>query len=684
MLRPLFLMVIIQLVLLAATARGEWPGDTTGGLPICVSNYVASRPALTTATDGTVFVAWEDHRSSHTITDRDIYIQKLNASGTIQWVADGIPAASAPYSQAAPVLIADGVGGVILVYTNQHLDGDGSSFGAAQRLDPSGNLLWSDNGTPICSVRTSPDVPDYQVIADGSGGAFVMWRELELGETCIEAHVLLQHVTESGLTPWGLMGIDVSGPIACSVTPRLIADGQGGAIVVWNSEDIWAQRIASNGQSLWQPGGVLVCGAWNTQQAPSVATDGNGGAIIVWDDNRFLHYGGIASVFAQRIDASGTASWAADGIPIQAFTGGFDIQLDVASDADGGAVVFRGTNLSSFPGWRAQRLRHDGSAYWAPEGIELAGGSPVLDAVSGAIGHAVIVWQSYDTAPRINAQRIAPDGTPSWAVPVGKPGRAILVNQPYQAFATAEDGAGGMVMSWWQSDPPGIYAQRVRASGALGASFVDTSDQPLLVRRGANRVGYSVKNTYPGAEQFRCDVSGDELLAFVIEDSDDSYKPDDYVQFDLGYEEVVDRDLWVRVDATASPGDTLLIGLTAFASGAPEDKDSCTITVVVTDEIVSIPDNAPRASLGNCYPNPFNPSMTIEFALPDKQHVTLVIYDSAGRRVRTLVDEVAVQGISRISWDGRNDSGSLVASGIYFVRLKSNGDTMTRKIALLK
>jgi hypothetical protein len=69
------------------------------------------------------------------------------------------------------------------------------------------------------------------------------------------------------------------------------------------------------------------------------------------------------------------------------------------------------------------------------------------------------------------------------------------------------------------------------------------------------------------------------------------------------------------------------------------------------------------------FPNPFNPSTTIAFSLKDAGNVNLTIYDVAGRRVRNLVDEHRDRGVYKITWDGMNDSGSRVASGVYFYKM---------------
>jgi len=87
--------------------------------------------------------------------------------------------------------------------------------------------------------------------------------------------------------------------------------------------------------------------------------------------------------------------------------------------------------------------------------------------------------------------------------------------------------------------------------------------------------------------------------------------------------------------------------------------------------------------LGN-YPNPFNATTTISYSLPQNAEVNLVIYNVAGQKVRTVIEGNQSAGIHSLVWDGRNDSGQPVASGIYFYRLKAGELTSTRRMTLLK
>ncbi len=88
--------------------------------------------------------------------------------------------------------------------------------------------------------------------------------------------------------------------------------------------------------------------------------------------------------------------------------------------------------------------------------------------------------------------------------------------------------------------------------------------------------------------------------------------------------------------------------------------------------------------LSQNYPNPFNPSTTIQFKVPDAVDVRLRVYDVGGRLVRTLVDEQKKPNVYKVVWDGHDNNGSRVASGVYFYKLEAGAFVKTRKMVILK
>ncbi len=84
------------------------------------------------------------------------------------------------------------------------------------------------------------------------------------------------------------------------------------------------------------------------------------------------------------------------------------------------------------------------------------------------------------------------------------------------------------------------------------------------------------------------------------------------------------------------------------------------------------------------FPNPFNPRVTIRFALPEAAPTSVVIYDLAGRKVRTVVDDVLPAQVHEVSWSGNDETGRKVAAGVYFYMVTSGEHRSVGRMALVK
>jgi len=116
-------------------------------------------------------------------------------------------------------------------------------------------------------------------------------------------------------------------------------------------------------------------------------------------------------------------------------------------------------------------------------------------------------------------------------------------------------------------------------------------------------------------------------------------------------------------------------------SGIFTELEVTTILGIGDDRGGLLPD---QFSLAQNYPNPFNPSTTIAYNLNNTGRARLEIINIIGQPIRTLFDEVRFAGIGHAVWDGRNERGDVVPTGIYFYRLTQETDTQIRKMVLLK
>jgi hypothetical protein len=104
-----------------------------------------------------------------------------------------------------------------------------------------------------------------------------------------------------------------------------------------------------------------------------------------------------------------------------------------------------------------------------------------------------------------------------------------------------------------------------------------------------------------------------------------------------------------------------------------------------TTGVKNVSANTPHIfELSNNYPNPFNPSTIIQYSVPTNGLVSLFVYNILGQRVRTLANSPMAAGQYSVTWDGRNDAGSMLSSGVYFYRLQAGSMAIVKKMLLLK
>jgi hypothetical protein len=112
------------------------------------------------------------------------------------------------------------------------------------------------------------------------------------------------------------------------------------------------------------------------------------------------------------------------------------------------------------------------------------------------------------------------------------------------------------------------------------------------------------------------------------------------------------------------------------------------ITAYVSDMPVGIKNESGTIpltfELSQNYPNPFNPSTVISYQIPQSEMVTLEIFNTLGQRVRTLVNENQESGRYEVQWDGKNNSGNSLSSGVYLYRLNAGNYIKTLKMILLR
>ncbi|UCF05458.1 MAG: hypothetical protein JSV33_00015 [bacterium] len=433
------------------------------GIPALQAHWVEDGVAICTALDdqiipeiapdglGGALITWKDNRNGN----YDIFAQRVDASGNVQWIANGIDICIASGGQDDPVILSDGHGGAIITWDDYRSDNDVY----AQRVDHWGNVKWSTGGILIGTGR------DPCMVSDGSGGAIIAWER--------GADIYAQRIDSSGTELWTAGGVAICVALNSQLGPAISSDEASGAVISWidfrNVQgDIYAQRVDSSGTVQWMDDGIPICTAPDEQTGfIAITSDGSGGAIIAWDDYRSgTHY----DIYAQRITGSGSRPWPTNGVPICTVSGDKYCRGS-CSDGSGGAIITWMDLRTADSDIYAQAIDTSGSVRWTVDGAAIcvapnSQGDPVI--IPDGSGGAIIVWNDGRNGNTdIYAQKVGASGSMHWT----DNGVALSTAPNSQSLVRiASDGSGGAITTWMDNRSGGydIYAQRIERDGRWG------------------------------------------------------------------------------------------------------------------------------------------------------------------------------------------------------------------------
>jgi len=462
------LISLAALVALASVALA-WSNDPTVNTAICTASSYQAQPHI--ASDGSdgAIITWVDLRSGYP----DIYAQRVDSAGAVQWNANGAAICAVGGIQGNPEIASDGSGGAIITWGDTR---SGTWDIYAQRVNSAGEVQWNANGVVISTFLGEP--PDHEIASDGSEGAIITWHDDRGGWENYDIYA--QRVDSAGAVQWTANGVAICTASGRQMHPTIVGDGSEGAIITWYDDrsgppyDIYAQRVDAAGDVQWLADGVAICIASGSQGAPEILGDGSGGAIITWDDRR----SGDWDIYAQRVDASGAVQWLANGVAISTASGeqGY---AEIVGDGSAGAIITWDDGRDDPNGGfdpigdiYAQRVDAAGDVQWLADGVAIStasGDQSYPQIVGDGSAGAIITWDDTRSGNSdIYAQRVNHSGTPLWTAN----GVAISTASGEQSYPQIVGaGSGGAIITWDDTrsgiDNWDIYAQRVNADGSL-------------------------------------------------------------------------------------------------------------------------------------------------------------------------------------------------------------------------
>jgi hypothetical protein len=452
-------LLILQISLLSiVSSYSQWSNDPTINNPIGATVAYQINPSITTDGSGGAIIVWDDYLSA----EYRVYAQRINNAGFIQWPVNGILISNTTYDFSHPQIIPDNVGGAIIVWEDLRSGTNKNIY--AQRINSSGVIQWTTNGISICSAIGDQTIPN--IISNGSGGAIISWTDNRTGNL----NVYAQLVDSFGITQWTTDGVAISAATGNQSKISSVSDNNGGTIFIWEdgrngtNNDIYSQRINSAGIVQWTPDGIPICVATGYQYSPKIVSDNIGGAIATWQDDR----GSSQDIYVQRVNASGVNQWTSDGVVICS-EGDIQVNPSIATDETGGAILSWEDSRNGASDIYAQKINSIGTIQWATNGIAICNATNIQlypQMIPDGSGGAIITWQDYRNANfDVYAQRINDIGNIQWGID----GVAVSIASGEQySPQIISDNNNGAIMTWKDVRADGdIYAQKINLNGII-------------------------------------------------------------------------------------------------------------------------------------------------------------------------------------------------------------------------
>ncbi len=374
---------------LSATDSSLWKQN---GIPISIADRNQRRLRMT-GNDTHAITVWNDKRGS---SSWDIYAQAVDFEGKVLWQKDGIPVCTNSADQSTQAIMSDGDGGAVFVWEDERRSSEFQDL-YIQRINSAGLPMWKSDGIPVYTSESLQSNPN--LIPDKSGGFYVVWWDVIGYESW---HIMVYRLSLDSTPIWD-EPISVTPKEKMHGEPRVVADGEGGIIIVWQiydnfiNDQLYTQRISSDGKKLWGESEISICTEEGIQKNAAIVSDGKGGIIAVWRDERDIY----SDLYMQHIQADGMIAWEKDGIPLCIVGGHQDQPFIVKSNDEQFFIAwldFRGDfGEKSKHAIYCQKIDISGNLLWNEDGVPVSTSDgehfpPYV--VSVGNGQCVVIWSN--------------------------------------------------------------------------------------------------------------------------------------------------------------------------------------------------------------------------------------------------------------------------------------------------
>ncbi len=704
----------------------------SAGVPVYANHFSLNDFEVISDGQGGAYLAISEFTGEHA----HIWLQHLSASGTLPWGLSGVDCAPlvTTYSLENPVISLTGSGGLIMACNYQYTINDSDIL--LQIIDTSGNRYLSDLGEFL--YNTTAMERSTSISYDGVSGYYLISEF----SNASEAYFSISHLNINGDPDWPVYptGIIITNDIF--FTPYMVVNSSNEAMISWangdnypsTDYDISLVKIGRDSEILWFT--ISVCNSTGAQTSPQITADDQGGCWVFWDDSR----GSQTDVFMQHIDANQVLSFEDNGIPVGYSSKARNLAHSVLTSDGNLAVTWYDISQNQYDIY-CNLLKSPAVYIGNPYGQAMATGPYYQDEKNllpdnngGVISFFSNSNPQYFTESYF--QRIGPwgflgDANPAITLVADHPqdqggvarvtwNRSYLDNyfdgriseyvlmsrrpgSPAKAASDSREDLQAFTQDGWtflESVQPYYlpqYASNAPTYGDSTSAGIPYTQYMVLgittsgILESNVLSGYSVDNLAPGAPSALAANADDTSIH--LQWTPTHYHDEDLLHYNL-YRSAspmvqinAENFLASSTDSTfvdeSLPSDSWHYIVTAMdVHGNESPPSNETLVQIITS---AGGDLVPRqVAVQGAWPNPFNPTTTIKYSVPGAGEVQLTIFNVRGRNVRTLVSENKQPGFYEVTFDGRDRTGQLLASGVYFVHLKTADGVSSKKIVLAK
>ncbi|MBW6515626.1 MAG: T9SS type A sorting domain-containing protein [Candidatus Cloacimonetes bacterium] len=655
------LIVIVFFLLLLTVIYSQWSEQTSDPLLIAGGTGEQVIPKVSITDDGNIYISRFDNASGN----YDVWLQKLDPLGFHLWDESG-------------VLVSDHPAMSWLTDYDMDVDPDGNAVITFQdirnvtnniyayKISPNGELLWTAGGVALTN-DTDIDIMNASptVLCTNDGSSYIAWQRV-----AERTSLHLNRLSPEGAKLWGEDGVVLQSPETSINWPQLLETDDG--ILLKYYIDIgpfWAPtrfmyiaKFDQDGTTEWTTAITTAGGITAWTQILSFQPDGTGGAVIAWHDDRNSDM--VNEVYVQRVTVNGALTMPTDGALISTDMQNQQYYPKIAVDQVNQHIFafYKQTNSSQTQdGMNGQLLDFAGNRLWGDTGMVIIPlssyvASPI-DAFTTQQG-AIVIYEegnvpNNDQSMQIKAAAFDYQGNYLW-----NDGYLDLVttNTPKVHPAVNNHPEGWFVLSW--EEDYDLYATRLNSNGTIAMYYPAPHDlSALAIEPDSIDLNWTFAyHSYP-PETYQIFMN-DQLEVFV------DYGVTSYLFSDL------------------TPGTYefyLVANYPESVDSAPSETVSATISGTSVDDIIR-----PMASL-LIHPNPIHSTATIRYNLNQPvSTVEISIINIKGQLVYRTVMFPNSNDWNEFNLDFNNLDGNRIASGIYFLKMKTGEDLIRRKIIILR